>query len=51
MSEIIRCPKCGQESGDDWSQCDETPGGCPMDCSPAFNSDTKKLYEEKAGEK
>jgi hypothetical protein len=25
------CPKCGSETGNDWSQCD---GVCPMPMSP-----------------
>lgn len=30
----ISCPKCGAESGDDWSQCE---GACPMPGSPHHN--------------
>ncbi len=33
--EIIICPKCGQESGDAWAQCD---GSCPMPMSPHFSN-------------
>lgn len=29
----VRCPKCGAESGDDWSQC---RGSCPMSGSPHY---------------
>jgi hypothetical protein len=27
------CPKCGAESGDDWSQCE---GSCPIPASPHY---------------
>lgn len=30
---IVRCPKCGFNSGDDWSQCE---GDCPMPMSPHY---------------
>jgi len=41
MSSEVRCPKCGEVSGDDWSQCD---GKCPMEGSPHFNPSTKEKY-------
>lgn len=28
-----KCPKCGNESGDDWRQC---RGSCPMPMSPHY---------------
>lgn len=31
----IRCPKCGNTSGDDWTQC---LGACPMEQSPHYNA-------------
>lgn len=31
---MIKCPKCGVSSGDDWTQCH---GNCPMPASPYFN--------------
>lgn len=35
MSDIT-CPKCGETSGNDWSQCE---GSCPMRMSPHFVDD------------
>ena len=32
-SSPVECPRCGQISGNDWSQC---PPGCPMPQSPHF---------------
>lgn len=31
MPLVEKCPKCGAESGDDWSRCD---GVCPIQSSP-----------------
>lgn len=31
--EGFRCPKCGEESGDSWVQCE---GECPMPMSPHY---------------
>lgn len=31
------CPKCGNESGDDWRQC---RGSCPMPVSPYYDATT-----------
>jgi len=31
---VTVCPKCGNDSGDDWSQC---VGGCPMVVSPYYD--------------
>jgi hypothetical protein len=33
----IVCPKCGEESGDDWSQCNLS---CPMPMSPHYSKAT-----------
>lgn len=33
---MIVCPKCGKNSGDDWSQCE---GACPMKMSPFYTPD------------
>lgn len=33
MSGAFTCPKCGQQSGDDWRQCG---GSCPMPGSPHY---------------
>ncbi|WP_285535978.1 hypothetical protein [Brucella sp. NBRC 12950] len=30
----MKCPKCGNASGDDWSQCE---GGCPIVVSPYYD--------------
>ena len=30
----VYCPKCGKESGDDWTQC---LGSCPMTMSPHYS--------------
>lgn len=32
---IEECPKCGEEGGDDWSQCE---GVCPVPFSPHYKS-------------
>ena len=32
--EVTTCPKCGCESGDDWSSC---KGVCPMPASPYYD--------------
>lgn len=37
------CPKCGAESGDDWSRCE---GSCPMPGSPHFKDDLSVRYPE-----
>lgn len=36
--EVIKCPKCGAESGDDWSQC---KGSCPMPGSPHYKPENE----------
>ena len=38
------CPKCGKNSGDDWTQC---VGGCPMKPSPYYNEEVAKQYGDK----
>ncbi len=40
----IRCPKCGYQSGDDWSQCEQS---CPMRMSPWFDPLTEFAFEDK----
>lgn len=32
--EVMVCPKCGAESGDDWSRCGRS---CPMPMSPWYS--------------
>jgi hypothetical protein len=42
MSEdIITCPKCKRESGDNWSECE---GSCPMPMSPYYNKAAAAKY-------
>lgn len=42
------CPKCGSQSGDDWSQCE---GSCPIVGSPHFDNKLRTLpfFDEKTG--
>ena len=37
------CPKCGYESGDSWTQCEN---GCPIKASPYFDVKVEYHYEE-----
>ena len=37
MSDAYTCPKCGQTSGNDWSQCEKR---CPFLESPHFDAKT-----------
>ncbi|HBI02300.1 MAG TPA: hypothetical protein DDY18_11840 [Flavobacterium sp.] len=41
---LITCPKCKFQSGDDWSQCG---GKCPMTMSPHYNQDERIKYTRK----
>jgi hypothetical protein len=43
MNEILTCPKCNVESGDDWSSCEKS---CPMPMSPWF--DPTSLHVDEA---
>lgn len=36
-----KCPKCGWDSGDDWSQC---KGSCPMPMSPHYNKSDNPMF-------
>jgi hypothetical protein len=41
--QVIVCPKCGAESGDDWSQCERS---CPMPMSPHYKKSTADRWKK-----
>lgn len=43
---LPRCAKCGDVSGDDWSQCDDL---CPVVGSPFFDRETFDKFGDPLG--
>jgi hypothetical protein len=38
----MTCPKCGYETGNDWTQCEQC---CPLLISPHYDALTERAFE------